>query len=338
MTEPFSDLLPPPLPKRFSVSFIGSAGECMLKAKAERTMDTSNVFTTIGRAAHEVFATCELMAQFSGRMKLYPEEAQAVAQQVLGNPEEVQGLALVVYRVVMNQAAKFAESVDFPIDADTWVIEHPFRLPLVDPQDGTVYIISGRMDEYAIWGTHYRNRDWKTGPKLPSRREVQDEHTQLPIYAWAAKQEMPWLETFEPIEFYTRYGQPRSIEMTADDVDKLEGFLLASCRRMRRAYLTGEFPTSPGSWCNNRCPVARECPEPDSVKGGGYLQSDEEAAAQIRAAIVEQASAAARMQAVKAYLETHPEGNLVVDKKRYGFVPVEKADGSTEAQFATRKA
>lgn len=313
-------LLPP---KRYSVSFLGSAGECLLKARMQRESDAANRFATVGSAAHEVFGTLELSAQFSGRSQVTDDEAETVAKKVMGNPEENVALSYGTFMQVIGQARRFANDVVFPIDADRWVIEHPFRHPLVDPEDGTVYTISGRMDEVAIWGRHYRNRDWKTGPGLPNQQRVEEEHTQLPIYAWAAWREWGWLDSFECEEYYTRYSTPRSVLLTLNDIALIEDYLLVKCRRIKAAYERGQFTPTPGRWCNSMCPAPERCPLPEQAKGEGvHVRSHDDAVEQVEAWLVEEARVKNRKEGVKAYLEGQDVPHIQIGRKGFGFFEV----------------
>lgn len=319
------DLLPPTLPSRFSVSFIGSAGECILKAKMQRDGDGGGPLATIGRVAHEVFATCELLAQFQGRAQVSSDEALAVAERVMSNPEEAAPLSLNAFRTVLHMVDVWASTTTFPVDADRWVIEHPFRRRLVDPLNGDVYIVSGRMDEVAMWGTHYRNRDWKTGPGLPTKKKVEEEHTQLPLYWWEAAQAWPHLESAECSEVYCRYGVPRSVTLTRQDLPEIEAYLLVALRRLTAAYRNNRFPVQTGAWCNSSCPNPGACPLPDHVKGeGGLVASDEDARNQIETMSVERARIAKRTAAVRGYLDGTVTGTVMVHGKEHGHIRTKK--------------
>lgn len=315
------DLLPPPLPDRFSASFIGSTTECILRARFAREADTGGMFATIGSAAHEVFATAGLLAQFQGLMKIYPRQAHDIALRVLGNPEEAAHLPYWQHKFVTEMAERWAEHVDFPVDADEWVIEHPWRHPLVDAERDCVYTISGRNDEYAVWGTHVRIRDWKTGPKLPSRREVEEEHTQLPVYAWQVMSEKPWVDSVEGVEFYCRRGVPRPVQFDRSEFEELESWLIGRCRTIVDAWTRNDFEANPGErWCGT-CPMPHRCPLPESVRMASIIEDEQDAEAMVQAWIVEEQRVKRRKGAVRGWLEGVGLETVTVGGKRYGFVP-----------------
>lgn len=332
-TDPFADLLPPLLPKRFSVSMIGSSTQCMLRMRLDRETSVTGVFATIGSAAHEVFGTCEFRAQLAGLSQMYPSEAEAIAHRVLGHPERPAAMTAAMYNYVVDISKTWAGRVVFPLDADTWVIEHPFRIPIVDHEEGVTYTLSGRMDEYAIWGTHYRVRDWKTGPGLPTQRQVEEEHSQLQLYALAAFHEFPFLETFECTEFYTRAGVPRTVELTREHLEDLRRWLISRCRTIVKAYHSGRFEATPGErWCNT-CPMPRRCPLPEQVRPASILRTEDEAREQIEAWLVEDARKKQRQGAVRGFLEAHTAPTIEVGGKEYGFVP-KKERKLNEARLA----
>jgi hypothetical protein len=329
VAEQLLELLPPEMPERFSVSFIGQTGECIFRAvHSRRLRGTGGRFATLGKMSHEVFATLETRAQLFKLTQVDPGEALMIADAVLGNPEEPGAIDYGLYRLVLQQTDIFANAVVFPTDADVWIVEKPFRIPLVDPETGDTFIISGRMDEVAIWGDHYRNRDWKTGPRLPGKKVVQETHTQLPIYAWAALKIWPWLQSFEPEEYYTRHGVGRPVTVMLDDIERIEGFLLTVCRRLLRAYKRNEFTATEGPWCNRGdagCPVADLCPLPNRVRGdGGLVRSYEEARTLLELNEVDAARIARRRAAVMAFLEGQPVGTVEVNGKQVGYQPVTK--------------
>jgi hypothetical protein len=258
----------------------------------------------------------------SGRFKLYPDEVEQIARRVLRNPERPYALTYHMHNYVIEMARTWAGSISFPTDADFWVIEHPFRLPLYDHELNVEYIISGRMDQYAIWNDdrHYAAHDWKTGPNLPSRREVEEEHTQLPLYAWAAAQEYPWIETFSNTEYYCRLGVPRRVDLHISDMALIEDWLLGRCRAIREAYLRNRFEATPSERACAYCALPERCPKPEGVRLASRIRSEDDAIEHIEAWLVEDARVAKRRRAVRGFLEVHEYPTIEVGGKDYGFV------------------
>jgi hypothetical protein len=243
---------------------------------------------------------------------------------------------------------RWAPNASFPIDADRFEVEVPFRETIYDEETDATFVISGRVDERAVWGTHCKIKDYKTGPRLPKQQEV-EQHTQLPLYAWQALFEMPWLETFEVEEYYVRWRVGRSVQMTAEDVMTLDGYVLDSCRTIREAYekepewtriapkreelkdtieridaIAEVFPPDAGTQCKF-CPVKLHCPLPAWVRPDTLVDSDGTARAQLAARMVEMEQANERKRIAADYLDQSGQAVLEIgDGKGFGYFEVTK--------------
>lgn len=302
-------------PKTYSVSFLDSAGKCMLRAKFDKELDTSGPDAILGKYVHEVMATLGLKCIVEGRMHIGVQEALEVAQRVLENPEEPGPLTRDMYDRCMDMVSNWASTHGFPADADIWQVEYPVRTQLAE------FTLTGRIDEYTIKGTHCKVLDYKSGVYVPDQEEF-EKRSQTPAYCWHLLQKFPFLETFECDEHYLRNGQHRTSNLSAEEVRRLGGFLLAKCRRIKRAYETANFPATPGSHCST-CKNPQGCPLPEAKRPLSLL-TDEQAADLAATLEVEEARAKESEKRLKGYLEHHPLGYVVYGDRERGFLMAHK--------------
>ncbi len=313
--EPSLDLaaeLLPVGPKRYNATFLGWAENCLLAAKRSKEVDNAGRAAVQGNAFHEVASTVSLRCKLEGRSYISVPDALAIAERVLAHPERPGPLSRAVYGRVMHMVSRWAAVMRFEPDADYWEIEVPAKAKLGP------YTLSGRIDDVQIRGTHCKLTDYKTGARLPNDEEY-EEHTQSPIYAWHVQQEHPYLETFELTELFVRFGVPRTIHLSAYEVENLEPWLLALCRRIDAAYATDTFPTTPGPHCAI-CPDKIGCPLPMEARPAALL-GDEHAERVAERLLVERQQVKEDEAALKAYLEDHDEGAVYVNGQRLGYQP-----------------
>jgi len=99
-----------------------------------------------------------------------------------------------------------------------------------------------------------RIRDWKTGWKVPSRTEFEEDGQTL-IYAFIASIEKPKAVEFVCEAWYVRTAFAHEAELTVDDLDGVREDLE---RRMAAADAVTDFSARPGEHCQ-RCLYRRSC-------------------------------------------------------------------------------
>jgi hypothetical protein len=100
-----------------------------------------------------------------------------------------------------------------------------------------------------------RVTDWKTGWKIPTREEREND-PQLPSYAFCASLVAPEIEEFRLRHYFVRAGIEFEQTFYRDDLSGVRQELEA---RMRRADQETKFDHRPGPWCGG-CFYRKSCP------------------------------------------------------------------------------
>lgn len=288
-----TDVLPP---ERLSASTLMAAEKCMLAGYLSRqTGNPSGEPAILGNHFHDVAAQVGFQAAMFGRTTFTPDEVERTALRVLQRPEESRPLSRHQMRELISLCRDWAMTAHFPIYADLYEVEMSVRNDLA----GNTF--SGRIDLLAIRGATAEIEDYKTGRVTPSQAEVEDEHPQLPTYAWHALQLYPWLELFILRERYIRRGVVREVILTRDDVLRHAVWLETTALRIRNAWAIRSFKPTPGKHCRY-CPNAAACPLPEWTRPEAPV-TREEAEKQYAAVLVEKARLKTRKTMLRAFLD-----------------------------------
>ncbi len=318
----------PPLPERFSATFLGRAEQCLRAAQLDKEADTGEGPATVGRVFHEVASTAGLTAKAWGRETLTAAELDGIARNVLRNPEEqVDALSLTEWRRVLELTRLFADAHRFHADDEYETLSHQ----VLDGQ-----ILSARLDRVCVRGTVCEIEDWKTGGGLPSRGEPPITTT-LEIYAWHKLQAMPWLEEFEVTRTFVAYGVRRSGTMMADELTgpgSIEEWLSDQIARIRGAYATGQpLKARRGSWCHT-CPDRAGCPLPKWAQAAP-IRSEVDARKALDTIIGDRAEVKDLLPALRAWIDGEGLTHIVSGDMEIGY---ELGGDRDSTRFAVRKA
>lgn len=300
-------------PERYSATRLKDAENCMLLHRFRVDDDPSGMPARVGNVFHDVAAALTFRAQIEGRARFTEDEAEATARAFLNRPTEAAPLGWREFQMILALTRRWAAHQNFDH-------EHIVQVEQSHEHELEGVRLSARLDLLSIEDNVAYIEDYKTSMRLPTREEVED-HVQLPIYAWHVVQEFPQVEHFNVAEVYTRFGQGgvpiRVPTFGLERVAEVEDWLSTTVRRLEAAWSEQDFPATPGAWCAN-CPGKRECPLPERVRPAA-ITDDEEAARQAGAMLVEKARVKEREDGLRAYLDPHEYGSVVVGGKRVGY-------------------
>lgn len=293
--EPLAVLADVREPTRLSATTLIASSRCLLAAYlARHTGDPSGGPAIVGSLFHEVAAQVGFQARLLGRETFTEDEVERTALRVLSRPEEHRPLSPEHFEEVVALARRWALTAYFPVRAEQYDVEMSVRNVVAGQ------VLSGRIDLRTIDGTTAEIDDYKSSQKTPSQREVEEDHVQLPIYAWHVHREAPHVETFVLRERYVRSGATREVILTIDEVRRHERWLTAAATRVRNAWAVNGFEPTPGRHCRY-CPNPTACPLPEWARPESISTADQ-ARDQIAAALVESARLKTRNQMIRAYL------------------------------------
>lgn len=314
-------IVDPEAPERWSMSFLHAAEGCLRRAHNEREVDVSGEMATIGSIFHEVAATVGLRCNLTGEIQPSVAEVQAIAKQVMGDPEEAGPLSMQMLAEVLDLCGRWARQRSSRFQPGE-LLEIASREVL----DGRTF--SARIDRILLDGSLAIVRDYKTGWADPA--------TELTFqglnYAWHVFRRFPEVEVVRYGEDHIRFDHGTGpFEVDRDEMPAIEERLLVMARRIESAYADGgELPATPGSVCSKwgGCPVSASCPVPKWARPAGAIESRAEAEEQFEALLVEEASVKARKESIKGYLEATDQRSLAHEGEEIGWAtkPGERFD------------
>lgn len=299
----------PVQPGRYSMSFMRAAQGCLRRAHMEREADTAGVDALVGRVFHEIGSTVGLGCIFRGEKTIDRDEADQIARRVMEQPEENGPLPVEAWEQVLNLVRWWAPRVEFKPGEQ---FEINSRVPLAGR------ILSARIDRLWIDGATAEVEDYKTGWGDPA--------TQLPfqgkVYSWHVLRAHPDVDRVLYREDYVRHGIYSDWwEITRDDADEIERYLIALIRRIDHAYDDGVLPVTPGSACSTPgvCPVAESCPVPAWARPETVIDSHDDAIAEFEQVLVAEAELDQRRRKIRGWLEKSGERAVAVNGVEYGY-------------------
>jgi hypothetical protein len=296
-----------PAPQRWSMSLIRSMGECMRSAQLQRECDITGQAAHVGRLFHEIAAKVGAETVAAGRDAVDPRFAEQTAKDILAHPDEHGPLPKDAYLDVLDLVGRWARMAD---------LQPGTRFEVSSRQELRNWTLSARLDTILLdaagtcWVT-----DWKTGwapppPGLPVQGE---------IYAWHGFRLHPDAERVVYEEIYVRSGRSCGpVTINPADLDGTEAWLETSLTAFEDALGHGPLPATPGSWCAH-CPSPDRCPLPAWARPASEVRSEDDAAAQLEALLVEEARVKARKAAIRAWLEATGQRVVSVGGEEIGW-------------------
>jgi hypothetical protein len=306
-------------PTRFSVSFLGSAANCLTMAHLNRQHRVSGERAIRGSLFHQVVRILTIEGLQAGMTGYDEQEAENRAVEVMMAPEEGNAIALSTFFDVVEMVKRWARVIELWPDAIPHVEELFTRTVEVGGVEETV---SGRLDLVQVRDGVVKIDDYKTSPHVPSQAEF-ERRIQTPMYAWIVADTYRSAHTFDVGEVYPspHLDRPirRGVELEPGGVG-IDRFIHNTITNIRKAYAEESFSATPGSHCEY-CQLSSLCPLPPELRPDAAITDQKHAE-----------DALAWLLATEAQLKT------VHDALR-GYVAREEAvvtTGDIQASFVTR--
>ena len=147
-------------------------------------------------------------------------------------------------------------------------LESDFELEIKEPNDKS-HIVSGIIDRISKINNHYEVVDYKTGKRLPSQKNV-DENNQLSIYALATINKWPKidLDKLNLSLYFLRHGEQIYTKRTKDDLENTKHQILKIIKSIENEKIFPPKPTILCNWCGykNICPAFRNYHQKETPK------------------------------------------------------------------------
>lgn len=285
------------VPARYSLTFMEKAENCLLGARLSREHDYPGPFATLGHVVHDLIGKLTMDLYAEGQSSFTADEARERAEVYMGTPDEMTPLSLEHYRKALDMTEHWARTDSIWPDADLFLTEQLLTRELGG------HTFSGRIDRIEVKGAYCRIRDYKTGYKVPDQ-EAFEQRLQSPFYSWLADAayDLSTVEVFDIGELYVRFGSVRTCEFEREQL-KIDRYLKAAGQRIETAYASGEFPATPGEWCDN-CSLPHVCPHVLSGSNDhAAITTTEDAEAVLGAVVASEAAVKEAKNSLKAFVK-----------------------------------
>ncbi len=138
-------------------------------------------------------------------------------------------------------------------------LESPFELEIKEPNNN-LHIVSGIIDRISKINNHYEIVDYKTGKRLPTQKNV-DDNNQLSIYAMAVINKWPKIELdkLDLSLYFLRHQEHLKTKRNIDDLEKTKYQIIKTIKDIEKEKIFPPKPTILCNWCGfkNICPAFR---------------------------------------------------------------------------------
>lgn len=136
-------------------------------------------------------------------------------------------------------------------------VEQKIKIKIADSNEFKMGGVVDRIDE--ITPTHIEIHDYKTGKKMPSQKEC-DEDKQLAAYAIGVLDMYPNVETVTLVWHYLQHDKDMTSTRTKEQLEQLKSSLHLEINQVLEAIRNKAFPPKPSALCK-WCEVKHLCPD-----------------------------------------------------------------------------